>query len=184
MDTEDSMDMEDVDLAQIGGTARRAAPSRDPELVAEVKKNADREAQIRKVIVRWERQRAARDRRDERRQRQRDMGLGYLIYACRRGTRRSQRTFAERMEVSPGAVCRWESGTRVPGLKMLQRAAQQDRKELMVGLWDPKKEEVTFLAVIHDELPMSELEMIKDPYGSDLLHPVPWRKRLEQQGFG
>lgn len=151
----------------------------DPELADEVKKDHERQGQIRAVVGRWERAKAGRDQRAERRQRQRDMGLGYLIYACRRGTRRSQRTFAQRMEVSPAAVCRWESGTRLPSIKMLQRAAHQARQELMVGLWDPKKEEITFLAVIDDELPLSELEMIKDPYKDDLLKPVPWRKRLE-----
>jgi transcriptional regulator with XRE-family HTH domain len=159
-------DDEEFDLASLA----------DPPL--EARDKASTREKVARSLARWEREKQAQERRDEREQRQRDMGIGYLVWAARRPNRISQRELARRIGVSASALCRWECGTRVPSLRNLQLIAQQNRFELMVGLWDPRAKEVKVLGIVDNELPAAELDLIEDGFSTQIPRPTPWRERM------
>lgn len=135
------------------------------------------------AIAKSERARQRKEERLEREQRQRDMGVGYLIHAARLTNRISQRNLASRVGATASAICRWESGSRVPSLRMLQRIAQEQGYEVMIGLWDAKEKEPAVLGVIEHELPVSELDLIVDNFETHPLRPTPWKKKLGLDGW-
>ncbi len=130
------------------------------------------------ALARWERKKANLANKLTTEQRKRDMGLGYLIWVIRRRNRISQRELARRIGVTASALCRWEAGNRVPSLKNLQAIANENRYELMIGLWDIQQKDVALLGILEHELPVTELDLIEDPYSTESPPPRPWRERL------
>ena len=75
---------------------------------------------------RMDRRERSRIRRETRRQRQEDMGVGYLVYVARLHSRLSQRDLARRMRTSQSAISNWEAGRQLPTLLTMERVAITD----------------------------------------------------------
>ena len=131
-----------------------------------------------RAMDRWERKQLGRAHKLEVDQCKRDMGIGYLVWAIRRQNRISQRQLAARVGVTASALCRWESGNRVPSLTKLQAMAHENDYELIIGLWDRNEKEIAVLGIVEHELPVAELNLIEDRYVTESPPPRPWRERL------
>ena len=64
-------------------------------------------------------------------------GAGYVILVAREVSGLSQRKLATRMETSQPSVAKLETGSRMPTVRTLMRAAAAAGLELVVGLRDP-----------------------------------------------
>jgi transcriptional regulator with XRE-family HTH domain len=144
----------------------------------ELKESVMHHERLREVIARSKAIAAQDERLAEREQRQRDMGIGYLVYAARKQARKWQADFARLVGVTPSTLCRWEHGERIPTLKSLQRVGQEAGWELMVGYWDPESKDTKVLGIVDNDLPIGELELLVDPYFTDPLTIAPWRRRM------
>ena len=154
----------------------------DPDPSVDPGTEDDTEVTFRKRLARamdrWQRKEIGRARKLEIDQCKRDMGIGYLVWAIRRRNRISQRQLATRLGVTASALCRWESGNRVPSLTKLQAMAHQNDYELIIGLWDRQEREIAVLGIVEHELPFAELNLIEDRYVTESPPPRPWRTRL------
>ena len=70
---------------------------------------------------RFERREQDRIRQEIRRQRQQDMGVGYLVYLARRHGRLSQGDLARRMRTNQASISTWEAGRQLPTLRTMER---------------------------------------------------------------
>ena len=152
----------------------------------------DMELEEREQKARWvnllERMETARIRREaklDQQQRRVDMGLGYIIYCCRRFARRSQSDLAARISSSQSTVSKWERGERLPSLSALGLAADAMDLELILGLRDPHafvaEEEFVLLATYRGEGRVPDLDLFHDRYQNDYIAPRPWRAEIEAQ---
>jgi transcriptional regulator with XRE-family HTH domain len=137
---------------------------------------ADRK--LARAVERVERRDMQRRRKELRRQRQEDMGVGYLIYVARKHSRLSQGRLARRMHTSQSSISRWEAGAQLPTLQTMQSVAPAAGLELVIGLKHPHNDDVMALAVVDDEKNVTKLRMLLDYDSTDPLRPTGWRERL------
>jgi transcriptional regulator with XRE-family HTH domain len=127
-----------------------------------------------------ERRQARKERKDERTCHQRDIGLGYLIWAARRFRGINKVDLARKIGASPAAMSRWEAGTRVPSYLTLQTIGDECGLDLVIGLRSRKDGEFVVLGECFDEGPMMELRLLADRYENVYLPPAKWRAEVER----
>lgn len=123
--------------------------------------------------------------RVERETRQRDMGVGYLIWAARREASLSQSALARRLGTSRQAIGRWERGEQLPTVHTLERVAAETGLELVIGLRRPDSATGEFVALGEtlDEGRMTELYLFVDAHYRVYLPPTKWREKLRAEGY-
>jgi DNA-binding transcriptional regulator YiaG len=170
----------------------RAAPFYDPAddwavvpMTPDDKQRIADELEAREL---FERARERADRREQEtirkeigRQRQQDMGVGYLIYVARRHGRLSQGDLARRMRTSQASISTWEAGRQLPTLWTMERVAIATGLQLLIGLKHPDEDDVIALGIVDDERNMTKLEMIVDFDSQRPIRPTGWRERLRRE---
>jgi transcriptional regulator with XRE-family HTH domain len=142
----------------------------------------DPDANSSKLKLYLEKRRYEDDRKQKlmaREERQRDMGLGYLVWVARRYKRWTQRAVAQEAALSPSMISRFERGNRRPTLDSLQRVATACELEVVIGLRSDI-DGIIALGTMFEEGPMTELIMYTDPFINEHLPEAPWR---EKYGF-
>lgn len=143
----------------------------------------ERKARWVNLMERMETARIRRETKLDQRQRRIDLGLGYIIYCCRRFAYRSQSDLASLISSSQSTVSKWERNERLPSLSALGLSARAMGLELIIGLRDPgastSEEEFVLLAAYQGEGRMAELDLFYDRYQNDYIPPRPWRAEIE-----
>lgn len=139
------------------------------------------DAKVHAFLARLEDKKAHDRRQLEREQRQRDMGIGYLVWVAREHGRLSQRDLARRIGSSRTAISRWESGRQIPSVRSLQKVSAAAGLELMIGCRDPnaRDHDIVAIGVSEEEGNLTELRMLRDyKNGKTWLRPTGWRERM------
>ena len=140
---------------------------------------ADR--RFRLAMDKMSRAEASRKRQALRRERQEDMGAGYLIYVARKHSGLRQDVLARRMGTTQSRISHWESGLQLPTLRTLKRVTDAAGLELVVGLKHPDSDDdLIALAVVDDEANATTLRMMLDYDSLAPLPPTRWRERLRE----
>jgi ribosome-binding protein aMBF1 (putative translation factor) len=122
---------------------------------------------------------ASRTRKAIRRERQQDMGVGYLIYVARRHAGLSQGDLARRMQTTQAAISTWEAGRQLPTLRTMERVAIATGLQLVLGLKHPDVgDDLIALGIADDEMNMTKLDMLVDFDTNMPLRPTGWRERM------